>query len=131
MKYSEKDPIIVDLLDSIESELEDTGAQNYEANVEPAWDDENETIIGISIRVWHNVDWTDREGRHPWLEIYADINFKKKKITAYGTIESKDGRIDNKEKIKPYKFKSKFIPKLGKVIYDIVNELENNLDGTC
>jgi hypothetical protein len=58
----------------------------------------------VNVVIWHNVNWTDQEGRHPWLEIYLRINFETNIFSGYGTIESKDGRINVKKHIWPFEF---------------------------
>jgi len=43
----------------------------------------------------YNVEWCDREGRHPWVDITLSLNSKGNyKVTVH--VGSKDGRIDEK-----------------------------------
>jgi hypothetical protein len=57
--------------------------------------DENENdIIRIIGEGGYNVDWTDREGRHPWVQQEFEINLNELSYTCESNCSSKDGRHD-------------------------------------
>ena len=58
----------------------------YTLHLEPNSDDELYGNAGT------NVEWEDREGRHPWVDITLTLN-SKGEYKATVEIESKDGRI--------------------------------------
>ena len=45
-----------------------------------------------------NVDWCDREGRHPWVDQEFTINILEGTIECKVNISSKDGKIDGNYK---------------------------------
>jgi hypothetical protein len=127
--YKENDPILDKIYDAIEDRLGDNYAQNYECNIEFTGDEEDENevpiIDGVDVKVEHNVDWTDREERHPWVEIEVHVDFVEKTIELTGNISSKDGRIDE-----DVKDSSSFddIDEIADTIADMVQEAEYELD---
>jgi len=55
------------------------------------YDDETNIIKGNG---GFNVDWCDREGRHPWVELSFEVDMDDNTIECKGNISSKAGDID-------------------------------------
>jgi hypothetical protein len=91
-----EDNIFLDnLYDAVAEKIGDNYAQNFEFNIEYDGEDEN-SIDSMGVKVEYNADFTDRDGRHPWIEISVHVDFEEMTIKGEGEITSKDDyRIDD------------------------------------
>jgi hypothetical protein len=95
-KESSEDRVFLDnLYDAIVKEISGNYAQNYSYDIE--YDGLEEDIYdSVNIKVEYNADFTDRDGRHPWIEISVHVDFEEMTIKGEGGITSKDDyRIDD------------------------------------
>ena len=128
MILKENDPRLDSIISEIESELSDQDwRQNFSLDIEPDWN-ENDDIIGLQIKVECNVDWTDREGRHPWMEKSVTVDFENMTMKGEATLESKDGRIDESAEDE-----STFteLTQVADFVVDMLQEMEYEMDNNC
>jgi len=122
------DPFIEELESALQDEIGENYAQNYEANIEFDGQEEDDTIIdSVIIKIEYNADFTDREGRHPWIEIIGNIDLKKKTIIFNGELESKNGRLHKKAKRKS-KFENYDAEEIVNIVSDDVSDIGNDLE---
>jgi len=58
------------------------------------WDEEALVFRGEN---GYNVNWCDREGRHPWCDVIVEYSLTKGTYKVVAELGSKDGRIDEKD----------------------------------
>jgi len=101
--------------------LSDTGEQNYNLDVD--YDEEQHECY---VKVEHNADFEDDEGRHPWMEIEITIDFKNKTINGSGNISSKNGDIDEDSSLEDT-FVNLDVDEITGYVSDMVDNIEEEL----
>ena len=64
------------------------GTEEIEVEI---WDEEALVFRGEN---GYNVDWTDREGRHPWCDVIVEYSLTEGTYKVVAELGSKDGSID-------------------------------------
>jgi len=124
--FKENDPFLDELYEAIETRFGDNYAQNYELNIDFEGDEDDEINLMI-VTEEYNVYWTDREERHPWVEIKTIVDFIDKTIITTGNLSSKEGDIDVDEDSKN-SFDEFDAEEIANSIWDNVDEVTHNLE---